>query len=819
MLRNHNHQYIHIKTILLAIFLQIGASQLLAQNYYTISGSVKDHNTGKSIANSAVGIRNSNIGVFTDKQGNYLLCDILEGKYELIINSVGYNNDTIKIDLNTNITLNINLIATDIKLQEVVINENQSGARINSFISSLRPSAPAMLDYATTNFTKILSNSAGMASMDVGANITKPVIRGLSFNRIAVINRGVTVQNQQWGVDHGLEINSFDVNSVTIYKGANSLLFGSDAMAGAIEIRGAGPSFDKTTLTSELDMWAASNNETGGAAVLVERNSPASYFKITASYQEYGDYRVPADKFYYLYYNLDIPGKRLKNTAGRENNLSASYGIWGKQVKTIFYIGSNYTKNGFFAGAHGFPDPSKLLDDGSYRNIDYPNNTANHITFTNNTDITLPLGRLSINTGFQYNHRQENSYFHTHYMNVQQPDSKDPNLELDFRLKTYSANARLFLNSRNNWQNIIGISTEWQQNKVGGYNFFLPRFDQSTGGIYAITNYNASRTISYNGGLRFDMAHTHITGYYDHILAEDMKLSGYSDNEIEEYAWRSHDTKRNFASLSGVAGVSYKPDGEQELYATLGKSFRFPTAVELGANGIHHGAFRHEIGNSNLKAEQGYSVDFGYKYNSNDDKWNISLMPFINYFSNFIYLQPSKQYSLLPHAGQLYNYTQAKALYAGGELDISYHLKSGKNTTWIFTSISEYVYNKNLDNKYPLPFTPPFTMKNQIEYLRRISEKNITDYHLAVSHRWYANQNHIAQGEENTPGANLLAISAGFDYKCRYIKNTKIQVELRADNIFNTSYLNHLSYYRKLNIPEPGRNIQLFIRIPFTSNK
>ena len=807
-----------MKKIRLIILLLIVAVQLSAQQFYSLDGTVENRDSRRLIPDATLSLRGTNIGIFSNENGQFKLCDIPSGKYELIISAIGYQSDTIVVDINKDLFLQIKLTQNTISLNEVVIQENlQRGAKTTISMQSLDNSTPSLISQSgNTNFSKLLTNVAGVSTIDVGANVSKPVIRGMAFNRVAVVNRGITIQNQQWGVDHGLDINSFDVYSATVYRGANSLIFGSDAVAGAIEIKGFPSSQKDTFFRGEVNSWASSNNDALGGAALVERNSKSNYFKVTGSYQSYADYRVPTDNFDYLYYNLPIEGKRLKNTAGRENKLSASYGIWGHRVKTMFYVANDYTKNGFFAGAHGFPDPDNLKKDDSYRNIAYPYATANHLTFINNTELDLGIGRILVNTGFQDDHRQEMSYFHTHYTNVTQPPTKDPNLELDFRLHTYSMNARLELKGTEQWRNTVGLATEWQQNRIEGYDFFLPRYNQIAGGAYATTTYIQSEKWSYNAGLRYDLAHTAITGYYDKILAADLAYRNYTQSEIDEYAWRAYDTDKHFGSWSGAIGTVYKPTRNQEWYATLGKSFRYPTAVEMGANGIHHGAFRHEVGNPNLKPENGYTLDFGYKFYRNDNKLGITIMPFINYFTNYIYLQPSKEYSILPHGGQKYIYTQNKALYAGAEYDFFMIFDSGSQDSWKLSSKGEYVYNRNLDTHYALPFTPPLALRNAVEYKHTNNNSRFRSIRASVSHRLYAKQEHIAQAEDKTDGTNLFSASVGFDYKFNLTSSTVIQIDLRADNIFDTRYFNHLSYYRKLNIPEPGRNIQLFVRVPFS---
>ncbi len=93
-----------------------------------------------------------------------------------------------------------------------------------------------LLRHNSTGFVQTLASLPGIASMDIGAGFSKPVIRGLGFNRVAVVDRGIVQQNQQWGADHGLEIDQYDVDNVRIHKGPMSLYYGSDAMGGVIEI-------------------------------------------------------------------------------------------------------------------------------------------------------------------------------------------------------------------------------------------------------------------------------------------------------------------------------------------------------------------------------------------------------------------------------------------------------------------------------------------------------------------------------------------------------------------------------------------------------
>lgn len=811
-----------MKKISLLFLVLIVAYSLCAQEFNTISGTVKDKKTGEPIESVAVSIEGTKVGMFTDKKGNFLFCDMKKGQYKMEFRYIGYEDMSIPIDLIKDYNADFYMIPSSVSLNEVEIQGNMNNnARA---ISKITINQTSMFDKVTPNFSKLLANVPGVSTIDIGAGISKPVIRGLGFNRIAVINRGITQQNQQWGADHGLEINQFDFESATIHKGAASLMFGSDAMAGAVEIEPEGFAkipysrwneydWNEPYFKGEAIIWGATNNDMLGGAFKGSVQKKNYFLKTIYSYQDYADYRVPADEFNYLSYNFPIRNRQLKNTAGKEQNISLSLGYaFNRNLQTSFNVGNNYQKSGFFSGAHGIPDISKLEPDGSTRNIDMPYSRANHFTITNNTQWQNGMVRLVVNSGYQDNHRQEYSPFHSHYGSQSPAEGIDPNLELDFRLKTYSSNASLFIDENKQWRKTIGAAFEYQHNRVGGYNFFLPEFDQITGGLYLINKYYYQPNLYFTGGLRYDVGKIDITGFYDPELAKYLERQGHSSSLVEENAWRAYDTDRHFGSFSGSLGFNYTNDGWNNLsvFANIGKSFRFPTAAELGSNGVHHGAFRHEIGNPNLDAEQGYSLDVGFEINK-AKTYSVQLSLFSNYFSNFIYLQPSLEWSLLPDAGQRYNYTQAEALLLGGEYKLTWYAIP----EIALSTEGEYVRNENLDTKYPLPFTPPFKMKNEIIYSKSRGEKKISYYNFSISHQWFSDQNRIANGEEKTPGANLFNITAGLDY--RISPKSTIRLNIQAQNIFDTRYLNHLSFYRKLNIPEPGRNIQIFIRVPFNS--
>jgi iron complex outermembrane receptor protein len=282
-------------------------------------------------------------------------------------------------------------------------------------------------------------------------------------------------------------------------------------------------------------------------------------------------------------------------------------------------------------------------------------------------------------------------------------------------------------------------------------------------------------------------------------------MNNYSPNEIAFYSQRSYGINKQFTNLSWSVGLVYNPDRQQTYKANIGRSFRLPGANELASNGVHHGTFRHEQGDTSLISEKGYQFDVAYTYSN--DRFYFSVNPFVSWFSNYIYLNPTGNWSVLPHAGQIYHYKQAEALIGGGECTINYEFH--KNFTYE-TSL-EYVYLQNLTDGYPLPFSPPLSVLNSLTWHWHSETKALEEFHCKIEHQLVTAQERIARNEEVSKGYNLFGFS--INNTLRFGK-TKFNLSLQIQNLLNKKYYNHLSFYRKLNIPEAGRNIQLIIKVP-----
>lgn len=683
------------------------------------------------------------------------------------------------------------------ELQEVII----GGDRINiEHKTEALNIVSSDANYLSTNRGNSLMNSLdkipGVKSMQIGQGFSKPMLRGLGFNRVAVLQNGIKQQGQQWGADHGLEIDQYDVDNIEIYKGAASLQFGSDAIAGAIKLSPAKIS-DKDFFASNILLNGATNNRLFGGSIDTHYQKDKKYIKGRFTYQNFEDYRVPASSFEYLGYVYPIHNNILKNTAGREYDIAIQGGISNEKLSSNILISNVTSKTGFFAGAHGIPTLVNLEDDGDHRNIDLPYQSINHFKAIYNQSLKLNTNNtFDLDLGYQNNNRKEMSKPHTHGIG----NLPNTNLELLLKLQTYTLNASWVNQISSTSKLTVGVNTEYQDNDIGGYSFLLPQFEQITGGLYAILRQRLTEKLVLTSGARYDQGRLRIHEYID-------------PNLEDKYKQRAESITKNMGDFSFSAGLSYTINPLWTMKTNIGKSFRMVTANELSSNGVHHGTFRHEVGDKNLKAETSYQIDYGVDFQKKMqgliESIEVNTSLFSSFFPNFIFLNPTGEFSWLPDAGQYYRYEQSKALRYGGELSASIAFAK----YFRFDSGIDYVYAKDMDSKYPIPFTPPLNITNEVSVKL---DKILPDPNtlITLTHRYSAAQNRVSRNELSTPSYQVFDASLSSSFLWQ---KQQVRMIFQIQNIMDKKYYNHLSFYRYLDLPEIGRNFKLTIQFSITS--
>ncbi|MCC5946516.1 MAG: TonB-dependent receptor [Bernardetiaceae bacterium] len=787
-----------MRLLLLILFLFAFAPVLQAQSDQScrlvVEGKVIDANTQEPLIGATILIKQLDKGCPSNTKGNFRLHKICEGTYLFEVRMVGYKTLRKEVHLHEDTPqITFNLTPNEQLLQNLIVEDHIDKTSITQ--STIQIDKDFLLENQATTFVNSISELPGIQALNTGVGIAKPVIRGMSMNRVAVNDAGIRQEEQQWGADHGLLIDPYSVEAVEIVKGASALRYGAEAIGGVINILPpAIPESDKLGINYQANYQGY--NHLYGNSIQMQAHKNNVFASLQVSHQSYADYRVPAEEFNYNRWILPLENGKLKNTAGRELNFKAFGGFRTEKVLTQVIVSQFNQRVGLFPGAMGIPRAYQLRDDGDPRNIDLPSQDNSHFRAILNQDIFLDKQHfLHIEAGFQRNVRLEKSLPHAHGQ-VEPPAG---NLALGLDLDTYSLNVRWEREMRQNNKLEIGIQSQYQQNRIDGFEYLIPNYESASAGLYALRQWQWHPHWQFEGGLRFDYA-------YQNSEAGMLRWYGEGGNLAFEQE-RSAPLLRHYQNFSTAWGLSYQPSQKWEFSAQAGSMFRVPNLAELTANGIHHGTFRHEQGDASLEAERGIQLEMGLHYKT--EKMSFELTPFANFFSNYLFLRPMGIFSDLPEAGQLHRYSQGRVQMYGGELVVEYRPTSFLS----LYSATEYVWNKNLDTRLPLPFSPPFSSLGRASLKIAQAAGRFSDISLSLTVHHFAAQNRVDRNELPTAGYTLVHAQASTYVQ---IKGQKIGIFLQLRNLTNQHYINHLSRYKLLNLPEPARFVSATLRVPLS---
>lgn len=779
--------------LLLTAFLFL--CSFISWSQYQIQGTVTDV-YGEPIANSHIDL--SSICTNSDASGRFVLSNLKQGEYLLKVQLEGYALYQEKIDLKS--SRNISIVLNEEETLETIVVHTAQQKTYNQ----QKVTQKYLQQNYSGSLSKTLSNVVGLDAVTIGSQTAKPMMRGLGFTRMAVTENGIKQEGQQWGADHGLELDALTTESVEVIKGVGTITHGSDAIAGVIEVNNETIPVDG--LKGQYITTANSVNKSWANALNLSYKSGQHFYKFKTSYTTYADFKVRVDEITYLGTKIPLTNGNMTNTAGNELSIYGQWGFVSDQFQSILSVSQFQSKSGFFAGAHGIPSVEDAKPDGSDRNIGMPFQQVYHTKITYHAKWTNIHDEWDFKMGFQRNHRQEQSFFHSHYAN-QKPPEINPNLELDFKLNTLNSE----LTYKKDWlldhTTIFGVQQQYQTNDIAGYSYLMPAYNRWNVGVFGKHLWNITPKTNIEFGARYDRANLKVEGYFDEVLYDYLIGKGNSENDALENAQRSIATSKDFSRGNFALGISHQITEDWDSSLTISSNFRFPTAMELSSNGIHHGAFRHELGNPNLNVEKGWAADFNHHYHKNNFKLDASA--YLYYFANYIFLKPTGIFSILPHGGQVYRYEQSKALLTGLEIDANYQ--------WNKIGIqaqAAYLYNKQIREDgldFPLPFSTPINGQLNVRY--EFNETNFLETNqFQVGIKAALQQNRIAQNEAVTPG--YIVANAQWSSTLKW-NRFKPQIRFQVNNVFNTVYYHHNSFYRALDIPELGRSFQIFITIPF----
>lgn len=767
--------------LLLVVLLSVFAfGSTYAADVAEIKGKITDAQTNTGLPGAAITIPDLNKSAVTNENGEFVFRNVpARGKFLVQVRYIGYKTITQVIDFADPNAFNFALQASVIEGREVVITGSPASSdnRKNS-TSVVTVNKADLLYRPSANLIDALSRVPGVSQVTTGPSISKPVIRGLSYNRVVTLDNGVKQQGQQWGDEHGIEIDQYSADHVEILRGPASLMYGSDALGGVINILD-GPAAPEGTLRGEFLTNYATNNGLTGTSLMLQGNENGFTYKARGSYKNAYSYKTPTEY--------------VPNSGYNETNFEGQIGL-NKKWGYVHLDGSTFRNNiGFFEAQRN--DAGQLVNDegetytdaqSKDRTLSFPKQDIRHAKLALNSNILLGSGTLKTTLGYQHNQRRE-------------LEAEGEGNALFLNSHTYSYDLKYSLKEVNGWSPVIGVSGEYIHSlNTSGEEQLIPDFDSQAFGGFAYVKKTWSHD-TFNAGLRFD--YRKMTGK---AFEGDATFDAFTNK---------------FSHVTGALGYTHEFDDAFSFKANAGSAFRAPNVAELSSNGVHEGAGRYEIGNPDLKPEQSYQFDASFDYQN--QYVSASLGAYANIINNYIYYSSANR--TIEEAGRsfpVYNFVQDDAFLRGIEASLTLHPVSFIH----FENGFAYTRSTNRTTKESLPFIPAATLRNELRFEPKLA--GTTNSYVSVGIDNFFKQTKIDSFEQASSAYTLLNAAIGTTLKLS--KNQDITVYVAGKNLLNKAYYDHLSRFSPgrlsdedptLGIYNQGRNITFGVNLPFTLKK
>ncbi|MFZ4861573.1 TonB-dependent receptor [Sphingobacterium sp. Mn56C] len=752
-----------MKKIFFFVLAAASVIDVFAQSANSFTGRILDNKSGEPIAGITVTVPDLKLKLVSDMLGNFSFPAGYKGQHMVEFSGLGYQTQSIKVDFNVKNLLSVRLGAAHVSLDEIIVTTGivSSSSRRNS-TSITVVDKQQLLEPATNIIDALAKLAPGVAAITTGSSIAKPVIRGLSSNRVVTINNGIKQQGNQWGDEHGIEVDQYGADRVEILRGAASLMYGSDALGGVINfLEPLVP--ENGRIKGELLSNYSTNAGLTSSSAMLTGNRNGFVWRGRGTYKNAYSFKTPRGYF--------------PNSGFNETNISAMLGLnksWGySHINASFFRNNigfyepDFDAQGNYIDADGMPF---TRPDYKNRRLAFPKQDIRHYKLSWNNQLHFNAGTLKLDMGYQNNQRRE-------------MDNPVPNLFLD--LHTFTMDAKYSLNEMQGWQPVFGVSIDGSQNVNKGAEFLLPDYHSLGTGTFAYLKKSWLKTTA-NAGVRYDYRFTKGEPY----IKEDEAFDRY---------------KNDFSNVSFALGLTHQLNPYLNVKMNIGNAFRSPNPAELSSNGEHEGTFRYEIGSPNLKPEKSYQSDISVDYNRG--VFSGSLSVYTNFINDYIYIS-SKPGDETSSGMAIYRYGQVDAQLSGFEGDFNLRILP----VLTFENLFSYTYAKNKTLDRPLPFIPAGRIKNGLKFSP--SFKRWNGSYLKVGIDNFLKQNRVdTEFETAVAGYTLLNAAIGTGVK---VMGLQLQLYVSGNNLLNKKYYDALSRLRPgrldhkdltLGVYNPGRNI------------
>lgn len=627
------------------------------------------------------------------------------------------------------------------------------------------------------NLANVLKNASGVTILQNGANISKPVIQGLTNQRIMMLNNGVKIESQQWGNDHSPEIDPFLAQNIEVVKGAEAVKYGANAMGGVVLLKSEKLPYFGEKIGGKFQLIGESNTEKWAGNIMLQGNlhkNNAFAWRIQSSAKKSGNYQT-ADYF-------------VENTGAREFNYSTYLGYKMPKEKIELLYSFFSTKLGVYSGSRiGNRDDLDLrilvgrpLDKGhfSYK-IGLPYQDVQHHLAQINLESDRGFGKFNVGYSFQMNNRQE-------YDRRRGSFAYKPTFDVE--LRTYRGTLDYQKEHHKYFKNYSGVILAHQENiniYGTGMNSIIPTFVSGTFGAYISEEYKKGSWVA-NSGIRYD---------YKSFLAVGFDRLG-----------RFYTGDRKFQNISYNVGLSKTFGKNFSISSNVGTAWRPPEAIELFSDGVHHGSAFYLYGNKDLDIEK--ALKWSTRFSFSKGNLLVSADVFLQKIKGFIYELPTDEYRT-EWAGEfrVFRYKQSDAFFKGVDLDLKY-----KPFRWLdYKAKASLVYASNLTESYYFPNISPENILHSATF-----NLPFNNSYVSVEHYWANKQTRFSVETDLLPDSpsayHLINMSLGTDVNIT--EHSNMSFSLTVNNLLNQLYKDYTDRFRYF-AHGMGRNIQFRINYNF----
>lgn len=817
--------------LILTTFLIIGFTLKGFGQELSISGTIQDKSTGQGISYGTVGLRSSGIGTNTSDGGNFHL-KIPANKVGslLVFSCIGYQSDTMTI-VKDKLIYHALLKPVNSALNEVVVTGVSRATLTRENPIPIVSVSTKKIEQATeSNIIDVLvKNVPGLNAVKTGPNISKPFIRGLGYNRVLTLYDGIRQEGQQWGDEHGIEVDPYNIERAEVVKGPSSLIYGSDALAGVVGLIPALTDNTYGKLTGKLFTEYQGNNS------LIGNGIRFNYGNEHWSYALRGSYRIAKS------YQNSIDG-RVYNTGFKEASASASIKYRTDQGYSTFNLS-------LYDDRQGIPDGSR---DSLTRQFTYQTEEGNSDDILNRP--VVPASILNSYQQSPLNQRIQHYRIYTknHYQlgkgDINALLAFQQNIRREYTHPTIPEQAGMFvrLNTVNYGVDYhipifdqidlsTGVNGMYQNNiSKNATDFPIPNYNLFDAGIYGFAKWKHEKW-TVGAGVRYDNRSLKGTDFYTRTDPVTGFTRHITDGNISGAYLQFPAFEKNFHGISLSLGSTYALNDQVSLKANIARGYRAPSIPEFSSNGLDPGAHIIYLGNRSFNPEFSLQEDLGIE--ASTKKYTATFSIFNNNISDYIFLSQLVDANNNPivdaQGNKTYQYQQSKAQLYGLEATFGFHPVGLEGFEFANSLALTYGFNRSnafkgtgLQGEY-LPLIPP------LHYLTSLSQEFKTKGRLFSTFNIKAEAD--VNGEESrylalnhtetyTPSYTLFNIGAGTTIN--YSGSRTLQLQFQVNNLFDKAYqsnLNRLKYFEyyeasptgHLGIYNMGRNISVKAIIPF----